>query len=156
MVDKLSVRKKPKLGILSALPLEAGAGGLQAALQGNSQPYVIYQQLRDTFDVQMLDPMMIDRIPAGISTLLVVHPANFDASLQYAIDQFVMKGGHAVVFVDPMSEASAANGPGQQDQADAPSSTLGPGLTAWGIDSDRTKLATAPHLPQRVRVAGRP
>src|SRR5258708_36627180 len=108
MVDKLSVPQKPKLGALSALPLEAGAGGLQAALAGNSQPYVIYQQLRDTFDVQMLDPMTTDRIPTGISTLLVVHPANFDASPQYAIDQFVIKGGHATAFVDPMSKGSAA------------------------------------------------
>src|SRR6266567_4201686 len=154
MVDKLSVPQKPKLGILSALPLEVGAGGLQAALQGNSQPYVIYQQLRDTFDVQMLDPMMIDRIPAGISTLLVVHPANFDASLQYAIDQFVMKGGHAIVFVDPMSEASAAQGPGPQDQGDKTSSTLGPVLTAWGIDFDPTKVVTDADLAQPVQFGG--
>jgi ABC-type uncharacterized transport system involved in gliding motility auxiliary subunit len=154
MVDKLSVPQKPKLGILSALPLEAGAGGLQAALQGNSQPYVIYQQLRDTFDVQMLDPMTTDRIPAGISTILVVHPANFDASLQYAIDQFVMKGGHAIVFVDPMSEASAANGPGPQDQGDKTSSTLGPVLTAWGIDFDPTKVVTDADLAQPVQFGG--
>ena len=154
MVDKLSVPQKPKLGVLSALPLEAGAGGLQAALQGNSQPYVVYQQLRDTFDVQMLDPVMIDRIPAGISTLLVVHPANFDASVQYAIDQFVMKGGHAIVFVDPMSEASAAQGPGQQDQGDKTSSTLGPVLTAWGVDFDPTKVVTDADLAQPVQFGG--
>jgi ABC-type uncharacterized transport system involved in gliding motility auxiliary subunit len=154
MVDKLSVPQKPKLGVLSALPLEAGAGGLQAALQGNSQPYVVYQQLRDTFDVQMLDPVMIDRIPAGISTLLVVHPANFSASVQYAIDQFVMKGGHAIVFVDPMSEASANNGPGQQDQGDKTSSTLGPVLTAWGVDFDPTKVVTDADLAQPVQFGG--
>src|SRR6266550_4133016 len=154
MVDKLSVPQKPKLGILSTLPLEAGAGGLQAALQGNSQPYVIYQQLRDTFDVQMLDPMMTDRIPAGISTLLVVHPANFDASLQYAIDQFVLKGGHAIVFVDPMSEASAAQGPGPQDQGDKTSSTLGPVLTAWGVDFDPGKVVTDADLAQPVQFGG--
>jgi ABC-type uncharacterized transport system involved in gliding motility auxiliary subunit len=154
MIDKLSMPQKPKLGILSALPLEAGAGGLQAALQGNSQPYVIYQQLRDTFDVQMLDAMTIDRIPAGISTLLVVHPANFDASVQYAIDQFVLNGGHAVVFVDPMSEASAAQGPGPQDQGDKTSSTLGPVLTAWGIDFDPTKVVTDADLAQPVQFGG--
>src|SRR5258708_18772637 len=154
MVDKLSVPQKPKLGALSALPLEAGAGGLQAALQGNSQPYVIYQQLRDTFDVQMLDPMTTDRIPAGISTLLVVHPANFDASLQYAIDQFVMKGGHAIVFVDPMSEGSAAQGPGPQDQGDKTSSTLGPVLTAWGVDFDPSKVVTDADLAQPVQFGG--
>ena len=154
MVDKLSVPQKPKLGILSTLPLEAGAGGLQAALAGNSRPYVIYEQLRDTFDVQMLDPMTTDRIPANVSTLLVVHPANFDASLQYAIDQFVLRGGHAIVFVDPMSESSAAQGPGQVDQGDKTSSTLGPVLTAWGIDFDPTKVVTDADLAQPVQFGG--
>ena len=154
MIDKLSVPQKPKLGILSALPLEAGAGGLQAALQGNSQPYVIYQQLRDTFDVQMLDAMTTDRIPVDISTLLVVHPANFDASVQYAIDQFVLRGGHAIVFVDPLSEASGAQGPGQRDQGDKTSSTLGPVLTAWGVDFDPGKVVTDADLAQPVQFGG--
>ena len=56
LVYKLSLPQKPKLGIVSTLPLEAGAGGLQAALSGNSQPYTFYQQLKDIYDVQMLDP----------------------------------------------------------------------------------------------------
>ena len=86
MVYKLSRSQKPKLAILSALPLESGAGGLQAALAGNSNPYVIYQQLRDNYDVQMLDPMTTDRIPTDASTLIVAHPANFSATVQYAID----------------------------------------------------------------------
>jgi ABC-type uncharacterized transport system involved in gliding motility auxiliary subunit len=154
MIYKLSLPQKPKLGVMSSLPLEAGAGGLQAALQGNSQPYVIYQQLRDNFDIQTLDPMTTDRIPAQVSALLVVHPANFSDSARYAIDQFVMKGGHAVVFVDPLSEASAQQGPGPQDQGDKSSSTLGTVLTAWGIDYDPAKVVTDADLAQPVQFGG--
>jgi ABC-type uncharacterized transport system involved in gliding motility auxiliary subunit len=154
MIYKLSQPAKPKLGVLSALPLEVGPGGLQAALAGNSQPYVIYQQLRDNYDVQMLDPMTIDRIPADVGTLLVVHPANFSTSVEYAIDQFVLKGGHAIVFVDPLSESSVQQGPGQQDQGDKSSSTLGPVLTAWGIDFDPTKVIGDADLAQAVQVGG--
>jgi len=154
MIYKLSLPQKPKLGILSSLPLEVGAGGLQAALQGNSQPYVIYQQLRDNFDIQTLDPMTTDRIPAGVSTLLVVHPANFSDSVRYAIDQFVLRGGHAIVFVDPLSEASAQQGPGPQDQGDKSSSTLGSVLTAWGVDYDPTKVVGDADLAQPVQFGG--
>jgi ABC-type uncharacterized transport system involved in gliding motility auxiliary subunit len=154
MIYKLSRPAKPKLGILSALPLEQGAGGLQAALAGNSQPYVIYQQLRDSYDVQMLDPMTTDRIPADVGTLLVVHPANFTAPVQYAIDQFVLKGGHAIVFVDPLSESSVQQGPGGQDQGDKSSSTLGPVFTAWGLDFDPSKVVTDADLAQPVQVNG--
>ena len=156
MIYKLSVAQKPKLGIMSALPLEVGSGGLQAALAGTSQPYVIYTQLRDTFDIQMLDPMTVDRVPEGISTLLVVHPSNFSATVQYAIDQFVMKGGHAIVFVDPVSEASVAQGPGPQDQGDKSSSTLGPVLIAWGVDFDVTKVVTDADLAQPVQFGAGP
>jgi len=156
MVYKLSRSQKPKLAILSALPLESGAGGLQAALAGNSNPYVVYQQLRDNYDVQMLDPMTTDRIPTDASTLIVAHPANFSATVQYAIDQFVMRGGHAIVFLDPLSESSVQGGPGAQDQGDKSSSTLGPVLTAWGVDFDVTKVVGDAELAQPVQFGGGP
>jgi ABC-type uncharacterized transport system involved in gliding motility auxiliary subunit len=154
LVYKLSLPQKPKLGIISTLPLEAGAGGLQAALSGNSQPYTFYQQLKDIYDVQMLDPMTTDRIPTNISTVLVVHPANLDNKVEYAIDQFVLRGGHAIVFVDPLSESSVQQGPGIQDQGDKSSSTLGPLFTAWGIDFDPTKVVGDAELAQPVQVNG--
>ncbi|HEX3483793.1 MAG TPA: GldG family protein [Micropepsaceae bacterium] len=154
LIYKLSQPAKPKLGVLTALPLETGAGGLQAALAGNAMPYVAYQQLRDNYDVQMLDPMTTDRIPADVGTLLVVHPANFTPQVEYAIDQFVLKGGHAIVFVDPLSESSVQQGPGAQDQGDKSSSTLGPVLTAWGVDFDPSKVVTDADLAQAVQVAG--
>ena len=120
LVYKLSLPKKPKLGIISVLPLETGAGGLAAALQGNGMPFTVYTQLRDAFDVQMLDTTT-DRVPADISTLLVVHPAALSDTTLYAIDQFALRGGHAIVFVDPLSETmnlgNAAGGPDQGDRA---------------------------------------
>jgi ABC-type uncharacterized transport system involved in gliding motility auxiliary subunit len=155
MIFKLSQPKKAKLGILSALPLEAGAGGLQAALAGNAQPYVVYQQLRDTFDIQMLDPMTTDRIPADVSTLLVVHPANFSDSVQYAIDQFVLRGGHAIVFVDPLSEASnQQQGQLGGEPSDKLTSTLPALFTAWGVDFDSTKVVGDAELAQPVQFGG--
>jgi len=154
LVYKLSQPQKPRLGIISALPLEAGAGGLQAALSGNAQPYVFYQQLKDIYDLQTLDPATTDRIPANVSTLLVVHPANLGDKVQYAIDQFVLRGGHAIVFMDPLSESSVQQGPGIQDQGDKSSSTLGPLLTAWGVDFDPTKVVGDANLAQPVQVNG--
>jgi ABC-type uncharacterized transport system involved in gliding motility auxiliary subunit len=155
MVYKLSRPQKPKLGIMSTLPLEVGAGGLQAALQGNSQPYVIYQQLRDNYDIQMLDPTSADRVPADVGTLLVVHPANFTPSAQYAIDQFVMRGGHAIVFVDPLSESSTQqNSLAGGEPQDKMSSSLPALFTAWGIDFDVNKVVADADLAQPVQFGG--
>ncbi len=151
MIYKLSSPQKPKLGIISALPLEAGAGGLAAALQGNAQPFAIYQQLRSVYDLQNIDTMA-DRIPADIGTLLVIHPANFSDATQYAIDQFVMRGGHAVVFVDPFSEMINNQGPGQIDQGERTTSDLKPLFGAWGVDYDPGKVVGDAELAQQVQV----
>jgi ABC-type uncharacterized transport system involved in gliding motility auxiliary subunit len=103
IIYKLSTPQRPKLGIMAGLPLEAGSGGLMAAIQGTSQPFTIYTQLRSVYDVQNIEPTATasrrhhdadGRASAGFS----------DAAM-YAIDQFVLRGGHAIVFVDPLSES---------------------------------------------------
>ena len=97
-----------------------------------------------------------DRIPADVNTLLVVHPANLTQTALYAIDQFVMRGGHAVVFVDPLSEVMSA---GNQDApggggGQISSSDLGPLFKAWGIDYDPSKVLLDAQMAQQVQVNG--
>ena len=72
------------------------------------------------------------KIDDDINVLWVVHPAMIDDATQYAIDQFVMRGGHALIFVDPMAEILAS----QQEPglAAAPSSTLDKLFKAWGVE----------------------
>ena len=41
----LSLPEKPVLGIISNLPLDTGAGGILAAMRGQSQPFLIYAEL---------------------------------------------------------------------------------------------------------------
>ncbi len=151
LVYRLATPKKPKLGIMSSLPLEAGSGGMLAALQGNAQPFAIYEQLRQTFDIQSVQ-QDVDQIPADVSTLLIVHPTGLGPRTLYAIDQFVLKGGHAIVFVDPDSEiAGAASGGGGAPPGNT-ASDLGPLLKAWGVDFDSSKVVADADLAQRVRV----
>jgi ABC-type uncharacterized transport system involved in gliding motility auxiliary subunit len=154
MVYKLSQPSKPKLGIISALPLAQGSGGLAAALQGNSQPFAIYQQLQQTYELTTLETSA-DRIPTDISTLLVIHPAGFPDAVQYAIDQFVMRGGHAIVFVDPYSELSGSQQQGQLQMGGNTTSDLKPLFTAWGVDYDSGKVVADAEMAQQVQFGGR-
>ncbi len=107
LIYHLSQPAKPVLGIISSLPLDTGAGGMQAAMQGNAQPYAIYSELAETYTTQMIDPSA-GSIPANVSVLMVVHPAGLSAAQEYGIDQFVLKGGHALIFVDPNAELAQA------------------------------------------------
>jgi ABC-type uncharacterized transport system involved in gliding motility auxiliary subunit len=153
LIGKLSTAQHPKLGVLSALPLETGTGGIMAQLQGNAQPLAIYQQLRETFDVQML-AQTVDRIPGDVTTLLIAHPAGFSDRTLYAIDQFVLRGGRAILLVDPVSEIAGAVGQGMAGMGAAgpdPTSNPAPLLRAWGVDFDASRVVGDADLAQRVR-----
>ncbi len=151
LIYKLANTKKPKLGIISELPLETGPGGMRASLQGNAQPYAFYSQLREAYDIQMLDKT-VDRIPADISTLLVIHPSDMQDPTFYAVDQFVMRGGHLIAFVDPFSESIAAqSNPALGGPPARTSSSLDPLFKSWGVDFDITKIVTDLDRAQRVQ-----
>ncbi|MFZ1991785.1 MAG: GldG family protein [Alphaproteobacteria bacterium] len=137
LISRLATPDKPKLGVITSLPLEMGPGGYMAVLQGQQpNPYVIYTQLKQNFDVQVLDKDL-RVIPEGIQTLLIAHPVGLTAQTLYAIDQFALKGGRLIVLVDPYSETSAGQSMGgQQPPGSATVSDLKPLLANWGVDYD--------------------
>jgi ABC-type uncharacterized transport system involved in gliding motility auxiliary subunit len=131
----------PVLGLITSLPLDTGPGGLQAAMQGRSQPYVIYEQLLGSFEVEHVDTDAA-LIPEGVEVLLIAHPDPLSAPMLYAIDQFVMGGGRVLALLDPFSEMSQTGQP-QMMQSRQPVPTndssvmaLGPLLTSWGVEID--------------------
>ena len=151
LVYRLATPKKPVVGIISSLPLETGAGGMAAALQGQVQPFMIYEELRQTFTTKLIE-QSFDRIPADVSMLVIAHPAPLPPQELYAIDQYVLGGGHALIFLDPMSEvAMAAQGGGQMT---APSSSdMKPLLRAWGVNYDSSKVVLDRALAQAVQTS---
>jgi ABC-type uncharacterized transport system involved in gliding motility auxiliary subunit len=139
MIDRLNRESQPVLGLLMGLPLDTGPGGMMAALQGTSQPYILYQQLVETFEVEQLDAEM-DRVPSEVDVLMLVHPPTLGEQALYAIDQFVMRGGKVVAFLDPFSEISQIQGPGGQGYAHSSTEALGPLMKAWGFEVEAGQL----------------
>ncbi|MBL6939717.1 MAG: Gldg family protein [Alphaproteobacteria bacterium] len=153
LIYHLSQPEKPVLGIVSGLPLAGGGGGMAAMLGGGgAQPYAIYTELQQTYTTQMIEPSA-NAIPANVSVLMVVHPSSFSAAMLYAIDQFVLKGGHALVFVDPDSELSMGGGMGDGGN---PQSDLPQLFHAWGIGYAPGKVIADAKLAQRVQVSSDP
>lgn len=139
LVYKLTREKKPKIGIVTNLPLETGLGGMQAALQGRSQPFVIYQQMQETFDLQFLE-QDFDRVPAGIDVVMIAHPKPLGPKTQYALDQFIMRGGRAFVLLDPMSEIAKqevdASGNPAQIATMSSAGSIDTLMKSWGVAVD--------------------
>jgi ABC-type uncharacterized transport system involved in gliding motility auxiliary subunit len=125
---------------------------MMAAMQGNAQPYAIYTELTQTYTTQMLEPS-ISSIPSSVSVLMVVHPQNLTAAMLYAIDQFVLRGGRALVFVDPNSELALGGGAGEGGN---PQSDLPALFRAWGVGFTPGKVIADAKLAQRVQVSSDP
>ena len=118
LVHALAVPKRIVVGLVSSLPLESERG----------RPSAVVQQLRQLDDVETL-PAEFDTVPTGTDVLMLVHPQKLPDKSLYAIDQFVLQGGKAIVFVDPYSELAARS----ERPAAAPASDLARLFTAWGV-----------------------
>jgi ABC-type uncharacterized transport system involved in gliding motility auxiliary subunit len=131
LVHSLAVPKRSVVGLISFLPLE---GDRAAILAGRpSAPMAIVTQLDQLDTVKRLGPD-IDAIPPEIDVLMLVHPQHLSDKTLFAIDQFVLKGGRALVFVDPFSEL-AARQPNRRGMPGAsPASELEPLFKSWGIE----------------------
>ncbi|RMF09954.1 MAG: ABC transporter [Alphaproteobacteria bacterium] len=150
MVYELAHPEKPVLGLISSLPLEFGPGGPMAAAQGQSQPYFIYEQLKDAFSLRPLGNIF-DHIDDDVDVLLIAHPGELGEAELYAIDQYILGGGRALVFLDPYLESSSYMQAGVGGNLPS-ASTLGPLLAAWGVEMTGDKVIADRALAHRVSV----
>jgi ABC-type uncharacterized transport system involved in gliding motility auxiliary subunit len=121
------------VGWLSSLPMQ---GDMNFQTGRPTPPWAVYQQIEQLYTLRPLEPSLTS-IAGDIDVLVVVHPKNLPPPALYAIDQYALRGGHMLVFVDPSATADpGAQDPGNpmaQFQADR-SSNLAPLFKAWGID----------------------
>jgi ABC-type uncharacterized transport system involved in gliding motility auxiliary subunit len=106
------------------------------------EPWPILTQLQELFAVRTLGAD-VDRIDKDVDVLMLVHPKQLPPKTLYVIDQFVMRGGKVLLFVDPNSGADTSGQDPSNPLAGAManhSSDLAPLLAAWGVDYDATKV----------------
>ncbi|MCC6173492.1 MAG: Gldg family protein, partial [Gammaproteobacteria bacterium] len=139
LIHQLSTPRKPVVAWLSSLPM---SGGFDPMSGQASEPWLVLGQAEQLFDVRPLQ-MDAKAIGADVDVLVVVHPKDLSPATQYAIDQFALRGGHVLMFVDPLAEADPSGAePGNPlaalgaDRASDP----GPLLAAWGVAFDRGQV----------------
>ena len=138
MVQTLSQPKRKVIGLITDLPLE---GDMMMMMRGMpTQPWMIMEQLRSAFDIKTLGGDL-DRIPDDVDVLMLAHPKSLGDKTQYAIDQFVMKGGRALVFVDPYAESEAGKPNMMGRPGTASASDLPKLFQAWGVEMTKDKVA---------------
>ena len=140
MIHDLTVTKKPAVGLISGLPM---AASFDPQTRQMREAWAIEQQLQASFDVRQLSAPSLKSIDKDIGVLVLVHPKNLPDDALYAIDQFVMRGGHLLVFVDPQAEADDSGADPGNPQAAMfanKSSDLPKLFKAWGVQYDPNKI----------------
>lgn len=140
LIHSLAVNKKPVVGVITSLNM---GGGFDAASRSTTEGWAVYQELGDIFDLRLLNPEVTKELPQDMEALMLVHPKLLSDDLQYAIDQFVLRGGRLAVFVDPIAETDTSGNDPDNPQAQmfaSKSSDLKKLFSAWGVEYDPGKI----------------
>lgn len=137
--------EKPIVGVMSPLPV---MGQMSPRGQRGPQiPWAFIGELSRDFTVKQVE-MTATEIPPDIKVLLVIHPKGIIENAQYALDQFVLRGGKLIAFVDPLcvlDRPAFAN----NSLPPSSSSSLDKLFKAWGLSFDNTKVvADLEHVAQ--------
>jgi ABC-type uncharacterized transport system involved in gliding motility auxiliary subunit len=126
------------VGVMSSLDID---GGFNPATNQPTRAWAVMDTVRYMYDVRRVQTTAAT-IDDDIDILMIVHPQDLPTQTLYAIDQFVMRGGRALIFVDPNSDTQtqiAVSGGGFRDTM---SSDLPGLLEAWGISYDPSQVVT--------------
>jgi ABC-type uncharacterized transport system involved in gliding motility auxiliary subunit len=132
LINTLANPAKTVIGLVTDLEL---SGGFDMQSQQMRDPWVIYEQAQQLFDVRDLGAAF-EEISDEISLLWIIQPKNLANATLYAIDQYIMRGGKALIFVDPVADADPASVEGMP-QGMPPmgqGSDLPELFGAWGLD----------------------
>ena len=130
LVYQLAHPAKPVVAWLSTLPM---SGGFDPQSGQPGKPWMIYSQAQQLFDLRPLEPTATS-IGPDVRVLVLVDPKNLSPATQFAIDQYALRGGHIVTFLDPMAQADRSGGNPMQAMAADHASHMETLLSAWGVD----------------------
>lgn len=158
LVNSLIEGKKAAIGVISSLDI---GPGFDPSTRGMREGWAVYSELSDIFDMRLLNPDQVTSIDPEIGTLMLVHPKTLSDDTLYAIDQFVLRGGRLLVFVDPNGETDQSGNDPNNPQAAmfaSKGSDLPKLFQAWGIqyDANQIVLDAGNALPIQVNPAAPP
>jgi ABC-type uncharacterized transport system involved in gliding motility auxiliary subunit len=129
LVYNLANPDKVVVGLLSGVSMDAG---FDPRTRQITRAWTVTDQARQLFELRKL-PASLDRIDDDVDVLWLVHPKSLDQKTLYAIDQFILKGGRALIFVDPLAEIDMSSANPEEEGGSSSASGLKPLFDAWGI-----------------------
>ena len=134
---------RKRIGVMSSLEVVSDASNpymaqiLAAQGKRPGDSWIAMKLLEESYEVSKIDADT-DEIPRDeYDLVIVVHPKNFNDRQLWALDEWITRGGNALIFLDPYALEDRPPQDPQQPWAAYqydPSSDLGPLLAEWGLE----------------------
>lgn len=153
-ISRVVTPDRPVVGIMSPLPVFGAPSNPMMARMGQQgqQPWVLVNELKNDFTVKNV-AMDADKIDEDIKVLLVIHPRDISDKAQYALDQYVMRGGKLIAFLDPLPMMDSREQNQMLGNVPNNGSNLDKLLKTWGLSFDTAKVVADMNF--KMQVGGR-
>ena len=143
IVSNLSNPNRRAIGLYTSLPVLGTFNPLAKSRDAAEiPPWVVYNQIKEFFEVKRIHEKT-RKIPDGLELIMIIHPQQVPERILYMLDQFVLKGGKLLIFLDPNAEVEQFRTDSEQptgSDSKSTSSTLKELLHNWGIDLVEDKV----------------
>lgn len=127
MIYTVSRGKRPTVGLISTIDV---LGGIDMMRRQPTPPWMAFAQLEQLFEFKQVGNDATEIDPKVYDLLILVHPQQLPPHIEYAIDQYLMRGGKLMLFVDPNAERMTQ---GMMELGDA-ASNLPLLMKSWGVE----------------------
>ena len=135
-IARVGAAERPKVGLMAGVPVLGEK--FNPYTRQSSEPWVLAGELKREFEVKEV-PLTASEIDKEVNVLLLVHPRDIQPQAEYALDQFVLRGGKLIAFVDPYAYFDTMPTlPGVPPVGTT--STLPTLFKAWGVDMTPGKV----------------
>jgi len=139
---------KPKLGLVTSLPLKAPPMPMMPGQPQQEDQYII-TELESSFDIEVVEPTASE-LPGDLDMLAVIHPIGLSESLMYDIDQMVLSGKPMLLAVDPSSLFFRSQQQNQMGMMGRPNpnttSDFRRFFSSWGIEYSPSDAVADPNI----------
>ena len=152
IVTNLANPNRRIVGLYTDLPMFGTFNPLAKTRDAaEAPPWAVYNQMKEFFEVKRIHEKT-SSIPEGLELLMLVHPKKIPERLLYMIDQFVLKGGKLLVFIDPNSETESFSPNTNQTKESDNNSNLNELLDKWGVELVENKVVGDLLSARRVQI----
>ena len=145
IIAQVQTVDRMKIAVYSGLPVfgRPNMGMGMAGPQAGQEPWFFIQELKKNYDLIQVQPDA-DSIDPAAKLLVLFHPKNMSDTLSFAVDQYILGGGNAIVFADPLSL--------MDDPRMGPGGSIPEKLfKAWGISMKKGKAVADFTYATRLR-----